>query len=113
MTVTMTIEKTTKQENNKLVKQQQGLLEKTGGAKAISRRKSEFPANMSHELRTPLNVIIGFSELMLDEIPGKVNDEQRQCLDDVLASSRHLLQLIDEVFDLSNLPAISKEINRR
>ncbi len=98
-------------QNKELVKQQQRLLEKTKEAKAASKLKSEFLASMSHELRTPLNVIIGFSELMLDEIPGKVNDEQRQCLDDVLTSSRHLLQLINEVFDLSKLETSKLELS--
>ena len=45
-----------------------------------SRAKSDFLAKMSHELRTPLNVILGFAELMLDQVPGEVNEEQRQCL---------------------------------
>ena len=73
--------------------------------------KPEFLASMSHELRTPLNVIIGFSELMLDEVPGKVNDEQRQCLDDILTSSRCLLQLIDKAFDLSKPKSSKPELN--
>jgi signal transduction histidine kinase len=73
--------------------------------------KPEFLASMSHELRTPLNVIIGFSELMLDEVPGKINNEQRQCLDDILASSQYLLQLIDKAFDLSRPEPSNPELN--
>jgi len=73
--------------------------------------KSEFLANMSHGLRTPLNVIIGFSELMRDEVPGKINDEQRQCLEDVLGSSQHLLNLINEVLDLSKIESGKAELN--
>jgi signal transduction histidine kinase len=79
-------------------------LEKTNRAlEQASRAKSDFMAKMSHELRTPLNVIIGFTELLLDQVPGETNEEQRQCLDDILASGRHLLGLINEVLDLSKV----------
>ena len=70
-----------------------------------SRLKSEFLANMSHELRTPLNGIIGFSELLVDEKAGPLNARQKGYLDDVLASGRHLLQLINDVLDLSKVEA--------
>jgi len=81
-------------------------LEETNRAlEQASHAKSDFLAKMSHELRTPLNVIIGFAELMVDQVPGKVNEEQRQCLDDILTSGRHLLGLINEVLDLSKVEA--------
>jgi len=70
-----------------------------------SRLKSEFLTNMSHELRTPLNGIIGFSELLVDGKAGPVNDRQREFLDDILNSGRHLLQLINDVLDLSKVEA--------
>jgi protein-histidine pros-kinase len=70
-----------------------------------SRLKSEFLANMSHELRTPLNGIIGFSELLVDERPGPLNAKQKEFLADVLASGRHLLQLINDILDLSKIEA--------
>jgi len=86
-----------------LMTQQQELIEKTAELEKATRLKSEFLANMSHELRTPLNVIIGFSQLMVDEVPGPVNKEQRQCLNDTLGSSQHLLNLINGVLDLSKI----------
>ncbi len=97
-------------QNKELVKQQQELVEKTKEVEAASRFKSEFLARMSHELRTPLNVIIGFSELMLDEVPGPVNKEQKQCLDDILADGRHLLGLINQVLDLSKIESGKTEL---
>ena len=90
-------------QTEELMTQQQELIEKTMEVERTNQLKSEFLANMSHGLRTPLNVIIGFSELMRDEVPGKINDEQRQCFDDILSSSKHLLNLINEVLDLSKI----------
>jgi PAS domain S-box-containing protein len=68
-----------------------------------TRLKSEFLANMSHELRTPLNSIIGFSELLHDGRVGEVSVKQKEYVGDVLASARHLLQLINDVLDLSKI----------
>jgi signal transduction histidine kinase len=89
------------------------LREKNVQLEEANRAKSEFLARMSHELRTPLNVIIGFSELMLDGITGKVNREQRQCLNDILGSGRHLLGLINDILDLSKIESGKMELKLR
>ncbi len=70
-----------------------------------NRLKSEFLANMSHELRTPLNAIIGFTELIHDGRVGAVSAEQKEFLGDILNSSQHLLQLINDVLDLAKVEA--------
>ncbi|UUZ68913.1 hypothetical protein LP416_03465 [Polaromonas sp. P2-4] len=73
--------------------------------------KSEFLANMSHELRTPLNGIIGFSEFLIDEKVGKLAVKQKEYLHDILNSGRHLLQLINDVLDLSKVEAGKMELH--
>lgn len=70
-----------------------------------SQRKSEFLANMSHELRTPLNAILGFSEILLERIPGVLNDRQAEFISDVHASGRHLLRVINDILDLAKVEA--------
>jgi len=68
-----------------------------------NRLKSEFVANMSHELRTPLNAIIGFAALMHGEKVGPLAPDQKEYMGDILDSSRHLLQLINDVLDLAKV----------
>jgi len=70
-----------------------------------SRAKSEFLANMSHELRTPLNSINGYTEVLLDEHYGKINEKQREYLNIINNSGKHLLSLINEILDLSKVEA--------
>jgi protein-histidine pros-kinase len=68
-----------------------------------NRLKTEFLANMSHELRTPLNAVIGFAALMYKGKVGPLSPEHREYVGDILTSSRHLLQLINDVLDLAKV----------
>lgn len=67
--------------------------------------KSQFLANMSHELRTPLNAIIGFGEVLQDELFGPLNHRQARYVENVVNSGRHLLNLVNDVLDLSKVEA--------
>jgi GAF domain-containing protein/anti-sigma regulatory factor (Ser/Thr protein kinase) len=83
----------------------QEIEDKSRQLEAASQHKSEFLASMSHELRTPLNAIIGFSEVLADRMFGEVNEKQDEYLQDILASGRHLLSLINDILDLSKVEA--------
>jgi signal transduction histidine kinase len=74
-------------------------------AESASRAKSEFLANMSHELRTPLNAIIGFAEVIERETFGPAAPRYREYASDIHGSGRHLLQVINDVLDLSKVEA--------
>jgi signal transduction histidine kinase len=70
-----------------------------------NKHKSEFLANMSHELRTPLNAILGYTELIIDNIYGDVPEKIQEVLERVEKNGRHLLNLINDVLDLSKIEA--------
>lgn len=70
-----------------------------------NRLKSEFLASMSHELRTPLHTIIGFSELLAEELQGPLNDKQKRFVGHIHRDSLHLLALINDILDLSKIEA--------
>ncbi|MBD2341132.1 response regulator [Calothrix sp. FACHB-156] len=75
-----------------------------------ARLKDEFLANMSHELRTPLNSILGMSELLLEEVFGSLTERQRQFLQTVEKSGEHLLELINDILDLSKIESGKMEL---
>ncbi|MBD2341464.1 AAA family ATPase [Calothrix sp. FACHB-156] len=76
-----------------------------------TRLKDEFLATMSHELRTPLNAILGMTEGLQDEVFGKVNDKQQRALKTIESSGNHLLELINEILDLSKIASGQIQLN--
>jgi hypothetical protein len=82
-------------------------------ALAASRAKSDFLARMSHELRTPLAAIIGYGELLADEITGPVNEEQKRQLQRIRSSANHLLAIIDEILTLARMEAGKERVQLR
>jgi PAS domain S-box-containing protein len=81
------------------------LLEAKTVAESANRAKSEFLANMSHELRTPLNAIIGFGEVIRDHIFGNVGPRYTAYAADIVSGGRHLLELLNDILDLSKIEA--------
>ena len=85
---------------------EQALRDARDAAERGSRAKSEFLANMSHELRTPLNAVIGFSEIMREEILGPVAvPKYREYLSDIHNSAQHLLLIINDILDIARIEA--------
>src|SRR3984893_5670566 len=70
-----------------------------------TRLKSKFLASMSHELRTPLNAIVGFSDLLAEQTAGELNDKQKRFVNHIKQGSAHLLQLINDILDISKIEA--------
>lgn len=80
-------------------------------AQDASKAKSEFLANMSHELRTPLNAIIGFSELIYGELFGKVGEKYREYSGDIHSSGKHLLNIVNDILDLTKAETGAMEMD--
>jgi len=89
--------------NEELLSQQHELAEANQRLEQASRTKSDFLANMSHELRTPLNAVIGFSEILQDEMFGKLNEKQQGYVKNILGGGKHLLELINDILDLAKV----------
>ncbi len=95
-------------------------------AETANRAKTTFIVNMSHELRTPLNAVIGFSDLLLSETFGPLNEKQKRYAENISKSGNHLLDVINDVLDISRLelgnielyyetvdiPAVIEEVQR-
>jgi len=80
-------------------------------AQESTKLKSEFLANMSHEFRTPLNAIIGFSDMLLSENYGELNEKQKKFMDNISISGKHLLNLVSDILDHSKIEAGSMQLN--
>ncbi len=79
----------------------------------LDKLKSTFLANMSHELRTPMNAIIGYTDLLIDGVDGPINEEQEKSLHKVVSNAKHLLQLINDVLDISKIESGKIELHPR
>lgn len=91
---------------NALVATQYHLLEHA------NRSRAEFMNNITHELRTPLNAVIGFSELLKDEVAGPLNAQQAECAADILGSGLRLLALVEGILEMTRLDAAGVELVR-
>lgn len=98
--------------NNSYSELEQRIAERTAGLKKryeemeeLNRLESEFLAGVSHELRTPLNSIMGFSELIIDKAYGDLNEQQMKYINNIHKSGKHLLELINDILDISQIKA--------
>ncbi|MCA9442699.1 MAG: HAMP domain-containing histidine kinase [Candidatus Omnitrophica bacterium] len=74
-------------------------------AETANRAKSEFIARVSHEIRTPMTSIVGYAQMLHDEKVGPINEAQKECLETIQRNSQHLLEVIEEILDLSAIEA--------
>jgi signal transduction histidine kinase len=98
--------------NRELVRINLRLREANQEIRQADQLKSEFVATISHELRTPLNTIIGFAKFMLNEGAGPLTDLQRTDLSAIYSSGQHLLDLVNDILDLSKIEAGEVTLNK-
>jgi signal transduction histidine kinase len=91
----------------------QELEEKGRQLEVAGQHKSDFLASMSHDLRTPLNAVIGFSDVLLEQMFGGLNERQRDYVQDIHSAGHHLLELVNDILDLSKVEAGQMELDIR
>jgi PAS domain S-box-containing protein len=102
---------TGRKESQRQIEQQNGeLVLRNREVERATSLKSKFLASMSHELRTPLNAIVGFSDLLAEQTAGQLNDKQKRFVNHIKEGSAHLLQLINDILDLSKIEAGQLEL---
>lgn len=84
--------------------------EDTNRKEEVGKLKAEFLANMSHELRTPLNSIIGFSQMLQDQVIGELNEQQKRYIGYIIGGGKNLEQMINDILDLAKIESGKTEI---
>jgi len=107
----ITQRKLAEEERNQLLEREHEAHTEAEAAKKLDRMKSMFLASTSHELRTPLNSVIGFSSMLLEGYSGNLNPEQKEQLEIVHSSGKHLLTLINDIIDISKIEAGNINLN--
>ena len=100
-----------REQNRELERQRQQIQAQNLQLLEAYRIKSEFLATVSHELRTPLNAIMGFSQILVSQSKGKLNDYQQEMVQRIFTNGKNLLNLVNDILDLSRLEA--KRLNLR
>jgi signal transduction histidine kinase/CheY-like chemotaxis protein len=98
-------------QSEELISQKKEIEEKSERAEEATRLKTEFLSNMSHELRTPLNSILGLTNLMAQGISGRINEKQKEYIEIIERNGKNLLQLINDILDLSKIESGKLELS--